>query len=341
MAPPGPFGATAPGERTAMRLPEHIGRALRESGLRIVITGAGGWIGLATLEMLVNALGPAFAARVCCFGSGPRSLVLRDGTRIEQSALSDLPNLPSVPSLVLHTAFLTKDRVAAMDEAAYVAANGQISALVHDSLDRIGARAIFVASSGAAYRADDPAAAHDFQLYGRLKRDDEDVFARWALAAPGRTAVIARIFNIAGPYINKPETYALASFINDALAGRPIEVRAPHKVVRAYVAVREVIALVIAALLEGGDGAIRFDTGGEPMELAEVAERVAAEFGGGAVRRAALTSAREDNYVGARSVYDDLLRRYDIPPVSFSSQLRETAEYLVPSSKVAGGEPGE
>jgi nucleoside-diphosphate-sugar epimerase len=64
------------------------------------------------------------------------------------------------------------------------------------------------------------------RLYGSLKREDEERFAAWADAA-GKRAVIARIFALTGPYINKPGAYAIASFLADAMAARPVEVRAP------------------------------------------------------------------------------------------------------------------
>ncbi len=316
------------GVRARQRLTPAAADALAASGRRIVVTGAGGWLGLATLELLRFALGESFADRVHAFGASARTLTLRDGTTIDQRPLAEIGSLPPAPTLVLHLAFLTKDRVADMAAGDYAAANEALSRLVLEALGPIGATGVFVASSGAARFADDPGAGADMRLYGRLKCRDERDFAASARATGG-TAVIARIFNVTGPYINKHQAYAMAAFILDALAGRPITVRAPHGVVRGYVAIRELMSLVVLLLLAEPAAVQAFDTGGEPLELAEIGAAVAKAIGGDVVR-APIVSDRIDRYVGERSTYDELLTRHGIPAVSLAEQIADTAEAIAP-----------
>lgn len=308
-------------------LAPHIATKLRQSEYRLAVTGAGGWLGMATLDLVSSALGEAFADRVCCFGSGARTLTLLDGTQVDQRPLHDLGLLAPRPTLVLHFAFLTKDRAEAMPEEQYRAANRAIGRTVLDSLDGIGAEAIFVASSGAAAFADDPNSSPAMRLYGSLKKDDERMFAGWAESA-GRRAAIARIFNLSGPYMNKHASYALASFLLDALAARPVAVRAARPVIRSYVAIRELMSLVLALLLDENWSVVRFDTGGAPMEMQEIAEAVAAICGPVAVVRPAMIENRADEYVGDDPAYRRLLADYDIEPVAFGQQVIETASYF-------------
>jgi UDP-glucuronate decarboxylase len=303
-------------------------KSLRAGDQRIIITGASGWLGMATLELLHNALGESFAYRVYALGSSARDIHLRGGITVRQRPLDELNRLQPAPSLLLHFAFLTKDRVASLDEDAYREANRALSETVHDALDKIGVDAVFVASSGAAYSAGDASANAALQLYGTLKREDEDRFAAWA-ECRGRTAVIGRIFNVAGPYINKHQHYALAAFILDAIAERSVRVNAPHRVVRGFVAIRELMSLVFAALLNPQKQLLRFDTGGTAMELAEVAEIVANTLGTTGSVRAAITSERIDRYVGDPTVYEALLAQYGVNRVSFDAQIRETADFLI------------
>lgn len=300
--------------------------ALRDSDRRIVMTGAGGWLGLATLELLSDALGPDLEDRVTCYGASRKTLTLLDGRHVEQYPLGDIAHLPPSPSIVLHLAFLTKDRAETMDEADYTRANRALTRQLLDMLDGIDARAVFVASSGAARFADDPARAPAMRLYGALKRADEEALGDWA-ETRSRRAVIARLFNIAGPHINKVQSYALSALILDALAGGPVRVRAPHRVVRGYVAIRELMSLVFALLLDEGSAVVRFDTGGKAMELAEVAAVVAEEYGS-TVDRPAPQIANEDIYLGNPQLYDRLLVEHGIEPVSFRDQVRETGDYL-------------
>ena len=307
-----------------------IAQALAASNSRIVVTGAGGWLGMATLELLHAALGDGFASRLRCFGSSHRTLTLIDGATITQQPLADLAKLDPAPTILLHLAFLTKDRAEAMDETEYRAANRGLDQAVLNSLDPIGVNAIFVASSGAAYRADDPTAAPAMQLYGSLKRDQEAMFADWA-ETNGKRAAIARIFNISGPHINKHRSYALAAFIIDALGGRPITINAPHRVVRSYVAIRELMSLVFALLLDGTSKINRFDTGGEPMEMQDIALAVADLLGPSAITRPPRDTAISDEYVGDPAPYRSFLTQYAIKPVPFVRQVIETAEFLAVS----------
>lgn len=298
---------------------------LRSSGYRIIVTGAGGWISKATLELLHNALGPlAFSERVVAFGSAARTIRISDELSVDQRPLAELAQLPAAPSLVIHLAYLTKDRVSGMDEEEYRAANFRLRQTVLEALDAIDARAIFVASSGAASKADDPAAPFAMQLYGSLKKADEDAFAEWA-ERRRRRAVICRIFALSGPHMNKHDTYALASFIKDALAGEPITIRADFPVFRSYVAIRELMSLVFALMLESSQGVIRFDSGGEPLEMQQIAEIVAETLGAFEIGRPTLRSNDVDRYAGDDAKYRTLLDHHGIEHLPFAAQVIETA----------------
>jgi nucleoside-diphosphate-sugar epimerase len=312
-------------------------RRLRVSNDRIVVVGAGGWLGLATLELLHRLLGPIFSERVVAFGSSARRLELRCGLQVPQAALGELRGLAPRPSLVVHLAFLTQEKAKVMPAAAYLAANRAISADVLGALDPIGARGVFVASSGAVYRVADPATAESLRLYGGLKLEDEANFTDWA-AHGARRCVIARVFNLAGPYVNKQSSYALACFIADALAGRAIQVAAPRPVYRSYVAISELMSVVFAALTDGGAGPIRFDTAdARDYEMAQIARAVLAALGLGlGVRRAPLSQTEPDRYVGDGALYGDLRHRYEVDPVTFADQILETAEYMSQTLYSAG-----
>lgn len=307
-------------------LAPHIAEALRQDQRRILLTGASGWLGRATLDLLHQALGSQFHERVRCFGSVERSFALPGSDSIAQQPLAALADLAERPSLLLHLAFLGKERAEQMDEPQYRAANRAIGKTVLGALDRIGVEAVFVSSSGAAAHADDPKASAAMRLYGVLKRDDEDAFAKWA-ETTGKRLVVARIHNLSGPHINKPGSYALACFIADALGGGPIQVRAPHDVVRGYVAIRELMSLVFACLLRDGGQIIRFETAGEPVELGALAELVSAQFGRCPIDRPARVPG-EDRYVGDPAIYRSLLQLERIAEVPLDRQVAETAAFL-------------
>jgi UDP-glucuronate decarboxylase len=314
-------------------LPERIAKALRQSELDIVVTGAGGWLGAASLELIADALGPAeFEHRVHAFAERPRWLRLVNGVEILLKRPDVLDRFETGPCLMLHYAFLGREKLAAMTPAAYIAANEAISARARRAIGNLRPRGVFLTSSGAVYGAD---GAVDSDLagnpYGVLKHRDEIAFAE-ACRRTGAVLATARIFNLSGPYINKLAGYALACFIRDALAGRPIAVRANRRVERSYVAIGDVLALALAALLDPRRESVSFETAGERVvEVGELAALVRDGLGRDdlAIERPPLDPALPaERYVGDPTAMRALAARHGIGFEDLPSQIRRTADYL-------------
>jgi UDP-glucuronate decarboxylase len=316
-------------ERLA-RIDGAAAQRLLEAETRLVVTGAGGWLGLATLEMLHGLLGRAFSRRVVALGARPRRLLLRGGVEVSQASLSALDDLPPAPSLVIHLGFLTQGPQMTLTAEDYVAANTAIRKRLLFALDRIGAEGLFLASSGAAYRADPAGGAQSKELYGWLKRQDEAEFGLWGEDS-GRPVVAARIFNLSGPYINRRSTYALASFIADALAGRPITVRADRRVYRSFTAIEELMSVALGALTQAGGRSVAFDTAGEgALEMEDLAHAVARALGAPdvVVRPSLDREAAPDRYVGDGAAYTMLGLRLGVARRSLDDQVRQTAAFM-------------
>jgi len=286
-------------------------------------------MGLAALEALHGLLGDDFHRRVAAFGSNARRLCLRGGLQVEQRPLSTMRDLPRARTLVLYFAFLTQEKAGRMPREQYIAANALISDQVFAALEPIGAHGVFVASSGAVEMVDQPGADPNKALYGELKLKDEARFAAWAEGVDKR-CVIARIFGLSGPYINKIDSYALACFIADGLAGRPIEIKSSWPVFRSYVAVDELLSVVFGLLTDGEGGTTRFDTGAERgYEMAEIAALVAGALGHvHGIQRPALLDDAPDRYVGDGAFYAQLRRLNRVQRIGFAAQVRETARFM-------------
>ena len=119
-----------------LRFSKSIASALTDSDGKIVVTGAGGWLGQATLEMLEQCLGEVFPARVLAFGSRPRALTLRSGRTVECRSLNDLAHVPAEPCIIVHYAFLTKDRLAEFSRESFVKQNDDIGEFVGQRTSR-------------------------------------------------------------------------------------------------------------------------------------------------------------------------------------------------------------
>ena len=312
---------------------------LRESKLRVVVTGASRWLGQASLEMLESALGDDLHSRVFAFASRARSLNLRSGMEIALESLEHLPHLDPAPTLLLHYAFLGQDRILDIEADEYARRNAGIRKIVGDAMQKIQVTHLLLSSSGAVYGL--PTSA-DRSLcpdpvrnpYGMQKILDEDYFPGICRGLGARMA-IARIFNLSGPYINKDDAYALYSVINAALAGGPVTLRATRRVIRAYTSVRDLVDVSVGWLLgERRGDVIVFDTGGDqPVEIGQLVQHVLELMDrvGMRIQRPGLggqSDDMDDIYVGDGRLFRSMADQQGIALSGLRSQILETVEYL-------------
>ena len=297
--------------------------ALRRCNMPVIITGATGWLGQAALEMFHSALGDQFPARVTAFAARPRRITLRGGGNIDVHSLPDIASFDLPGALVFHLAFLTREHASAQPIDAYIAANRQISADIRAFLKRCGASGIFIPSSGAARFGtleDNP--------YGELKREDEEEFAALAadLAIP---AAFIRVFNLAGPFINKRDSYALACILSDISQGGPVALRAAHPVWRGFAHVQDVLNIALGCLQNGLSPPV-FDTCGEPIEIGDLAARAATLLTGRLIpiQRPEWEAGPADRYLGDAAAFNALAAQLQIPLHGLDAQIRDTATYL-------------
>lgn len=313
-----------------------VARGLATSGLTIAVTGAGGWLGQATLEMLEESLGrEGLRDRVAAYGSTRRTMELRSGTAVQVEPLSELARsrrLRGTAHLLAHYAFVTREHVGEMPAADYLAHNRAISDTVTAHAAKAPVAGIFVPSSGAVYGLD-RSLANDLAQnpYGALKLADERRFLDLAARPGGPGVVIFRVFNLSGPFLNKAERYVLGSILTDIARGGPIRLLADHPVVRSYVHVRDVVDLAFAAML--GVAPVPqapVDTAGDrEVEVGELAQLALEVLGRPhlLVERPPLTGPA-DRYVGDRTAFAELAAAAGVVPAPLRTQVADTAAYL-------------
>ena len=292
--------------------------------------GATGWLGMVSLELLASALGESFTQRVSGWASRERAVQLRAGDEIAVRDLRELGPADVDGALVLHFAFLTRDRVSAMGADEFLRENRAITDRVLSVFGAAAPLALVYASSGAVY---DPAGGFvaDAQAnpYGAAKRLDELAFQA-ACRATGASCVIPRVFSVSGPYMTKPELYALGDLVLQAHRNDRLEIRAAHPVYRSYVALGDLLSVCVAAAL-AGERDLLFDSGGEIVEVGELAELVRQNAGRAdlPIERAWDPSAAADRYVGDDAAAGALARRFGVTRQSLPEQVAETAADLL------------
>jgi len=293
---------------------------------RIVITGPNGWIGRAFLAALARR-GQGWEQNVRLFGSSARTVAAPDGTLLAMRPLEGLSADDTRGAHVIHLAYLTKEKVDSLGERAFFDTNAAIDEALARAVADGAPAGLFVASSGAAKQAAD---GRDRHLYGICKILQEDRFLAIG-AKSGFPVTAGRVWNIAGPFINKLTSYAVSNFIVQARQEGSIRIDAHIPVYRAYLHVSDLVSLVLAGL-EAGTG---FDhavdlTGAHVVEMDDVARAVGRATGldEDRIERGPIDYGKSSLYLGDPTPARTLALRFGIQLKDFARQVADTVAYI-------------
>lgn len=294
-------------------------RALAAESLRndrVLITGASGWLGRTALDLTAPLGLPTLA-----LASRPRTIRV-GGREIECRAWDNREVAAFAPTVVLDCAFLTRDRVTEMPLDDYIEANRTLTDRLVYATQLSGMRLALTVSSGAAiYPHDALDGPIQDNPYGYLKREAEHRLIQ-AATRSGATPVVARAWSISGAHVQKPEAYALSSMIRDADTGA-IRITARRPVFRRYALAEELLAVGIA---EGGVGPATIDSGGELVEMAELALRIAAVVRpDAAISRDEVDPREPDDYHSDGQDWEKRCQHWKLTSASLDRQIEITA----------------
>jgi len=311
--------------------------ALLKSNTTIVITGARGWIGTAALEMLESVFAEKLSAKTVLYGEKQGSVKLRSGVIVDVRPLSEIRRLGGSDFLLAHFAFLTREHVQSYGLQKYIEVNRAISSLVLDFAKRSVPSGLFVPSSGAIYDENgQPEEDLYTNPYGFLKRQDEIHFSE--LDVDSSKMALIRLFNLSGPFLNKPSGYVLGTILQDLSLGTAINLRADYEVTRSYIHVRDLIEIAFSIMLGTiPSPGVPFDTAGERViEIGELAILAASVLGvhDVVVNRPVIDKRKpRDRYVGDGQLIMEIAKAQRLTLSSLENQILDTASYLRSLSK--------
>jgi len=310
------------------------GKALNDFNFfdgKLIIVGAGGWLGSATLDLLNKEISN-LSKCVYCFGSKNRDIILMDGSLVKQKPLSEIENLPVGENYkMINFSFLTKDKLSKKNFNNYIDINRSIGRTLINEARRLKIKNVATISSGAVY-GENQTLVSDLQsdTYGVLKLEEESLFTE--LVKDKMCVVIPRLFNVSGPYIKNFNSYMLSSIIWQAISSHEIRINSSHKVIRSFVAISELISLILGIFSQEYEGRLfLFDTAGDQeLEIEDLALEVKNILSSSSVivRPKLDDRLSQDRYIGSRSKYKHLLSEFNITNLSISNQILCTYEYM-------------
>ncbi|MFN6935276.1 MAG: NAD-dependent epimerase/dehydratase family protein [Tsuneonella sp.] len=244
---------------------------------RIVLTGPTGWIGRALLALMhragdIDSVGGS--DELSLFGSGEGTVTVAGGPELAVRALAQITPSDVAGAHVIHLAYLTKDKVAGLGDAEFYRANRAIDDALMSAITAAKPASLFVASSGAAHLAQ---SGQDDHPYGMAKLEQERRYLDWARES-GVPTLCGRIFNVAGPHINKLDAYAVSNFAVQALRDGHIKIAATQPVFRSFLHVEDLCRIVLRAAKQRLNSDRPLDLcGAELLEMQDIAELVARE----------------------------------------------------------------
>lgn len=240
---------------------------------KIILTGAGGWLGTELLELLLSQYGgPLLQTSVICLGSQARVKHLSDGTAIPIIALDEDVEFSGI-SGVVHLAFQTRDKVNLLGIEKYCFTNLTITSRAIELIEQVKPKWVATVSSGAIFSS--PYGPLENNLfnnpYGFTKRVEETMLKE-ATNALGANLAIGRLWGAMGANMPVNRAYAVSDFIYQAINNGKINIRSANKVWRRYCDAAEFMNVLTSAAetLEFS----QFDSGGTLIEVGDLASKI-------------------------------------------------------------------
>jgi nucleoside-diphosphate-sugar epimerase len=206
----------------------------------ILLTGASGWFGKTFIYEYINSYGfRRCLDEVVPFTRDGRDISVLDYT-IPSKKFPDLLNF-SEANFLVHSAFITRDKISTMGDNLYKSENAKITQSVCALIERARFKKIFVTSSGVAGL---PKEARIKDLYAELKFQEECLIKE----RQSKGLFIYRIFGATGRFIPVCEWSAISNFISQCKSQKEITIRAKGKVLRSYVSFHDLSRLIISQI---------------------------------------------------------------------------------------------
>lgn len=281
--------------------------------MKILITGASGWLGKSSFYS-IKRIYPN--AEIFFAASSNRKIQIGNFV-LDALDLASSELLRHKFDGIIHLAFLTRDKIAAHGAEKYIQINTSITDTVAKIIENSQTNWVTTVSSGAAIKF---SGAVESNPYSICKLHEEKVISELSWSW-GANYSVGRLWGSLGIDMPINRNYAVSDFIMQALENKVIQVNAKGSVHRRYVDSREFMNVCISSAIAGFNDI--FESGGKLLEVGELAEKIGARLKA-TVSREFNPELPADDYYPEDSTYDTLINQLQLQKTEFSASLEST-----------------
>jgi len=300
---------------------------------KIVLTGATGWVGQNFLHELQKIYPPeAFNKNVYAFSSTKKN-ILSTAYPASQKITIPIYPLSSLKKLInqidevnlIHTAFVTREKVSLFGIKKYIEINREITNRVHEAIRNKKHVKSIIISSGAAELFDKKNKENKLlekDPYGFLKLEEEKKLSEIS------NALILRIYGLTGKFIRDPDVFALSNFIISAINKKRIVIKSNRNVIRSYGFAGDIAKVGISWLNSEIKKNDIINASTLKINIKDLAYKISEFYNLPSVSSQINDDLDADDYSCESHNFKNLLSKFNIVETSLKSQIIETYDYL-------------
>lgn len=297
--------------------------------MKYLVTGATGWVGQSILhELQRNIPSKEFNKKVISFASKEGFL---ESTFYKNKILVPIYNLSDIKSFakkdeklnLIHTAFLTKDRIKEYGLNEFIKINQLITKNICDFLKEFKVYKVILISSGAASTFDYKKSKEEvnFNIYGHLKKLEEN-----KIIAHCDNFLILRIYALTGRFIRDPLNFAIGDFLINAIKNEPIKISSSNKVIRSYVNASDLSKLCYKWInQELITSNLIINAISETIDLIKLATIITEMYNLKPINCNIDKNLRANNYSASNKDFLKLINKFKIKPKNIYEQIKDTS----------------
>ena len=289
-----------------------------------IITGASGWFGKSAIYEYWKLYGlDSLINNVSAFSSSSKDLRFDEfNYTIKTRPLEELFNEKN-PAGIIHTAFLTKDKICELGTQKYINTNKRIINLVSKFLEKNKTCPVIYISSGAASKVNN---LNNFKIksdpYSYLKKTEENILEKLAF---NRMVLVFRVYAATGKFIKIPSEFAIANFLQQGIYQNKIDIESEEKVIRSYVNVGCLFELAWKIILDPLEGGFhKIDACHDKTDLLSLGFLISKILEIDKPLSKINNKLTPNIYSGEMIKFEKLLKKYDVNHPSMHEQIIET-----------------